>query len=283
MSSVPLRVSLLSLVSVVALACGGGGNEKTKTQGNPSGYNPNGFGNGNTTTSSAMQPDGTLKLVGVIRDFKATYPDMEPCTNNTNKTCDSKHNEQHPGCESTNECIVATTLGSDGKPQYAGPSGGTLTTTGAANFNNWFRDTTNSMSDQLPLTLTPDANGVFTYKNLEFFPIDGKLFGNDGSDGNGTSHNFHFTTEWHLKFTYQPNQTFSFHGDDDLWVFIDGQLQIDLGGIHGGQDATLQLDTLGFAPGSDHSFDIFYCERHVVQSEIEIQTSIEFSGSVLVN
>jgi len=267
----------LSLLALGALACGGGETNKTAVNSKPGGYNPGG------NNGDALQGDGTLKLIGTIRDFKATYPDMEPCTNNSGKTCDSQHNEQHPGCVATNQCIADTTLGSDAKPQYAGPASGTLTTTGATNFSNWFKDSANSQSAPLPLTLTPDANGIFTYKNLEFFPIDGQLFGNDGKDGNGVSHNFHFTTEWHLTFTYQTGQTFYFHGDDDLWVFVDGQLQIDLGGIHIGHDATLNLDTLGFAPGSNHDFDIFYCERHVTQSEIEIQTSIQFTGSVTVN
>ncbi len=92
-----------------------------------------GGGGGAGGILEALQPDGTLLLQGTIRDFHNTYPDMEPCTsNNPPKSCDSQHNEQHPQCEATNECIVATTLAPDGKPQYAGPAGGTLSTTGKA-------------------------------------------------------------------------------------------------------------------------------------------------------
>jgi len=280
-------VFLSLILSSSAFACSSNkGNDATGSS-SPVYNVGTGGGGGGGGIVEALQPDGSLLIQGIIRDFHNTYPDMEPCTsNNPPKSCDSQHNEQHPQCESTSECIVATTLGADGKPQYAGnPTSGTLSTTGKANFANWFNDASSNMSKGLAIPLSPDGTGTYTYKNLFFFPIDGQLFGNEGTDGNGNSHNYNFTTEWHLQFTYQTGQTFNFHGDDDLWVFIDGKLQIDLGGIHAGQDASLSLDTLGFAAGSNHNFDIFYCERHVTQSEIEIQTTIQFTGStgVVVN
>jgi fibro-slime domain-containing protein len=265
-----------------AFACGSDKGKEGESP-NDSHYNVGNTGGSGSDVDQALQPDGTLLLKGVVRDFRKTFPDMEPCTNNSAKTCDSKHEEQHPGCESTDQCIVTKTLGTDRKPQYAGPTSGTPTTTGPANFNQWFNDSSNNQASQLVLKLEPTATGAYKYRNMAFFPIDGLLFGNEGEDGQGASHNFNFTTVWHLMFTYKPGQTFTFRGDDDLWVYVDGNLVIDLGGIHGGQDATLELDTLGLGAGTDHSFDIYYCERHVIASEIEIETSIQFSGSVIVN
>jgi fibro-slime domain-containing protein len=278
-----LSQKLILFASVVAISGIGCGGTSDKTSGSSKPQFNVGSGGTGGNVDVALQPDGTLLIKGTIRDFHNKFPDMEPCSNNSAKSCDSEHREQHPGCEQTGQCIVGKTLLPDGTPQYTGPSGGTLTTNGPSYFNDWFHDTTNNRSEQLTLQLSRTASGTYSYQNLAFFPIDGLLFGNEGADGNGVSHNFNFTTEFHLMFTYATGQTFRFRGDDDLWVFVDGNLVIDLGGIHGGQDATLELDTLDLSAGTDHSFDIFYCERHVVASELEIETSIQFSGSVVVN
>jgi len=91
----------------------------------------------------------------------------------------------------------------------------------------------------------------------------------------GKWHNFVFTTEIHTQFTYQKGQKFTFRGDDDVFVYVNGSLAIDLGGIHMPQEQTIDLDTLGLTEKSVYPLDVFQAERYGVGSNFRIETSID--------
>ncbi len=204
----------------------------------------------------AYVPPQTLDLTGTIRDFLDSHPDFE------NGIADDRG-------------IVESELGPDGKPVYAHGPEGTVTTHGPEAFDQWYRDVPGvNMSAPLTITLTRQPDGSYVYDNQEFFPIDGQLLGNQGRN-----HNFHFTFELHTEFVYKPGQVFQFKGDDDLWVFIDGHLVIDLGGVHGAETAEVALDDVaaqyGLVPGESYPLDFFFAERHTTESTFRIQTTID--------
>jgi fibro-slime domain-containing protein len=195
--------------------------------------------------------------------------------------------------------LVNTHLGADSEPVWAsnGPANNQALT-GPTDFCWWYHENgcTGAGSanpyDRLvyldlggnPTTLTLTQQGagqnVYQFDNQEFYPLDGLGWNagpnpQTGTDCGGTTgHNFSFTSELHYPFTYvasAPVATFDFTGDDDVYGFINGQLVIDLGGVHGASNASVTLSaaeaaTLGMVDGGWYSIDMFQAERHTCAS-----------------
>ncbi len=253
------RNAACGLVALAAAACSGS-SESRLHEGD--GGDTTGLGAG--TDLGFSQGDGSnangscgTALTGRLRDFRVDHPDFEYVIA-----------DEHG--------IVAPELGADQKPVYLGGQG--ITTTGKANFDQWYRDTPGvNLPLELTINLTAGANGIYTYDNQAFFPIDGQLWGNEGNP-----HNYHFTYELHTVFRYAGGEVFSFTGDDDLYVFINGRLAIDLGGVHAAENGKVKLDKraaqLGLTPGKSYPLDLFFAERHTVDSHFRVDTTINFTG-----
>jgi len=242
-----------------------------------------------TTGGNGVGADGNLTVT--IRDFKiysagdtSTNPDFE----NTPKTDQSgAPNTSYLGPWDDHE-IVASDLDDKSKPVYKNATGTTLTTHGKAAFDMWFRDVAGTnIPVPYPLKLTQDANGAFAFDSnvsgvplsatdstKEFFPIDDDTMYKTAFGNQGNTHNYSFTVELHTTFIYHGGEFFHFRGDDDVFVFINKKLQINLGGIHGPETADVQIDTLGLTKEQEYPLDFFYAERHVTGSNLLVTTSL---------
>ncbi|MFZ5890241.1 MAG: DUF4215 domain-containing protein [Myxococcota bacterium] len=99
----------------------------------------------------------------------------------------------------------------------------------------------------------------------------------DDATSSGWCHNFSFTTEVKYWFKYDAKATarLEFTGDDDVWVFVNGKLAVDLGGWHVPLDGSVTINattaaTYGLEDGKVYMIGVFQAERQTEGSSFRL-------------
>lgn len=236
---------------------------------------------------SATHPDSmTIPITYFDQQSDCLVFEFQKCSNLRDKTTGWTPN------------IVKNTLGSDGLPIPTNESSDnsliatSKNVTGhdpvqsSDNFYQWFHAVDGkSTKYERELTFNRVGNeNKYTYGGRQIFPLD------DVPDAQITSgHNFHFTAHMKtpIKVSRSGTETFDFSGDDDVWVFLNGHLVLDIGGVHTAIDGSFTINQdgsvssriyegrktysettydLGLEKDQVINLDLFYAERNTSEA-----------------
>ena len=171
----------------------------------------------------------------------------------------------------------------------------------------------NSKTTLYPFLPVTDANNNSSYPDMTWTPY----FADDGVDSviNGkdsyNNRNFNYVMATNGEFQYYSDDElfFEFEGDDDIYLFLNGQLVLDIGGGHSIAKATFKVDdyvnwawnikndaaqyaalsasekarvdALALNDGDSCDFDFYYMERHGFGANCRIMTNIRVTDPAM--
>jgi fibro-slime domain-containing protein len=246
-------------------------------------------------------PPESLRIPIIYRDFQNSHPDFgDWCCG------------EQPG-------IVESLLDANRKPVYAGTDALPIaTTSGKTGFDQWYRDVPDvNLIFYETLTLNHRATGEYSMDSDAdepwatrggFYPLENEAIDPDTGEvqidpGTGNpvmeywgfgnewlSHNYLFTSELRYWFEYQGGERLDFSGDDDVFVFVNGKLAVDLGGVHGRQAGSVTLTlgadgstnaTYGLEQNNIYEIVVFQAERWCCESNYWLTLSSFVAGRSL--
>ena len=196
-----------------------------------------------------------LTLTGTVRDFNNSHPNF---------------GQGSPFTGALTGIVDATLTGSAPTPVFVQGDREVppVNFTTHNDFNQWWQGTGTPFAMNFS-----EAGGEFSYDGADAIP-GAQFF----AAGNG---NFLYTLQFSGLLSFEEGDFFDAASDDDLWIFVNKQLVLEMGGVHAPTSASFSAgDLMAFnmVAGEKYSLDVFYAERNVSQAELILRTNMSISA-----
>ncbi|MBR5032071.1 MAG: fibro-slime domain-containing protein [Treponema sp.] len=146
-------------------------------------------------------------------------------------------------------------------------------------FSQWFR-TIEGVNKEVRKTITFESiNNSSEYEFIDewFLPINGEGFGDSLCENDPRNYNFTVEATFYLLCKENTPIVFTCSSDDDLWLFVNNKIAVNLGGLHPKEIATEPINPEDFnaKPGDYMEIKVFKAERCATGSVMGIKVSQE--------